>query len=126
MISPEIRQSVQTLHQQGLAVREISRLLKLSRNTIRRILRMPVLADAREPACPAPVRLWLPAAFARVRGATGSAFRRCCRRNWASIPATARSPDGSAKPVCARRPGARASMSLRRARRCSTIPRPIA
>ena len=50
MISPEIRQSVQTLHQQGLAVREISRLLKLSRNTIRRILRMPVLADAREPA----------------------------------------------------------------------------
>jgi hypothetical protein len=68
MISPEIRQSVQTLHQQGLAVREISRLLKRSRNTIRRILRSPVLADAREPACPAPVLLWLPAAFARVRG----------------------------------------------------------
>ncbi|MBP6709540.1 MAG: helix-turn-helix domain-containing protein, partial [Hyphomonadaceae bacterium] len=59
---------MQTLHQQGLAVREISRLLKLSRNTIRRILRMPVFADAREPACPAPVRLWLPAAFARGRG----------------------------------------------------------
>ena len=68
MISKEIRQSVQTLHQQGLAIREISRLLSLSRNAIRRILRSPVLAAAREPACPAPVRLWLPAAFARVRG----------------------------------------------------------
>jgi hypothetical protein len=68
MISKEIRQSVQTLHQQGLAIREISRLLSLSRHTIRRILRSPVLAAAREPACPAPVRLWLPAAFARVRG----------------------------------------------------------
>ena len=68
MISPEIRQSVQTLHQQGLAVREISRLLKLSRNTIRRLLRSPVLADARVPACPAPVLLWLPPAFERVRG----------------------------------------------------------
>ena len=43
MISPEIRQSVQTLHQQGLAIREISRLLKLSRNTIRRILRPSVI-----------------------------------------------------------------------------------
>jgi len=68
MISKEIRQSVQTLHPQGLAIREISRLLSLSRNAIRRILRSPVLAAAREPACPAPVRLWLPAAFARVRG----------------------------------------------------------
>lgn len=68
MISIEIRQSVQTLHQQGLAVREISRLLKLSRNTIRRLLRSPVLADARVPACPAPVLLWLPPAFERVRG----------------------------------------------------------
>ncbi len=68
MISIEIRQSVQTLHQQGLAVREISRLLKLSRNTVRRLLRLPVLADARVPACPAPVLLWLPPAFERVRG----------------------------------------------------------
>jgi transposase len=68
MISIEIRQSVQTLHQQGLAVREISRLLKRSRNTIRRLLRSPVLADARVPACPAPVLLWLPPAFERVRG----------------------------------------------------------
>jgi hypothetical protein len=42
--------------------------LKLSRNTIRRLLRSPVLADARVPACPAPVLLWLPPAFERVRG----------------------------------------------------------
>ncbi len=68
MISIAMRQSVQTLHQQGLAVRAISRLLNLSRNTIRRILRSPVLAEARVPACPAPVLLWLPPAFERVRG----------------------------------------------------------
>lgn len=42
--------------------------MKLSRNTIRRLLRLPVLADARVPACPAPVLLWLPPAFERVRG----------------------------------------------------------
>ena len=42
--------------------------MKLSRNTIRRLLRSPVLADARVPACPAPVLLWLPPAFERVRG----------------------------------------------------------
>lgn len=42
--------------------------MKLSRNTVRRLLRLPVLADARVPACPAPVLLWLPPAFERVRG----------------------------------------------------------
>ncbi len=42
--------------------------MKLSRNTIRRVLRSPEFADARAPACPAPVLLWLPPAFERVRG----------------------------------------------------------
>ena len=74
MKSPEIRQAVQTLHQQGLALREISRLLKLSRNTLRRILRSPAASPAGTPAaggapnCPAPVLLWLPSAFERARG----------------------------------------------------------
>ena len=70
MKSPEIRQAVQTLHQQGLALREISRLLKLSRNTLRRILRSPAASPAAggAPSCPAPVRLWLPSAFERARG----------------------------------------------------------
>jgi transposase len=39
MITPEIRSVVRTLAAQGQPLREISRLLKLSRNTVRRILR---------------------------------------------------------------------------------------
>ena len=49
--------------------------MKLSRNTLRRILRSPAAsppdaraAGAREASCPAPVRLWLPSAFERARG----------------------------------------------------------
>lgn len=67
---PEIRQSVQTLHQQGLAVREISRLLKLSRHTVRRLLQLPADSPTGAPqeGCPAPVLLWLVPAFERARG----------------------------------------------------------
>ncbi|MDH3209807.1 MAG: helix-turn-helix domain-containing protein [Burkholderiaceae bacterium] len=43
----EICTSVHTLKQQGTSLREISRLLGLSRNTVRRILRQPVSAAAR-------------------------------------------------------------------------------
>ena len=43
----EIRNSVMTLHQQGTSLREMSRLLGLSRNTVRRILREPAVAAAR-------------------------------------------------------------------------------
>jgi predicted transcriptional regulator len=39
MITVEIRSVVRTLAAQGRPLREISRLLKLSRNTVRRILR---------------------------------------------------------------------------------------
>jgi hypothetical protein len=65
-----MRQSVQTLHRQGLAVREISRLLKLSRNTVRRLVQLPAdsPADAPSEGCPAPVLLWLVPAFERARG----------------------------------------------------------
>ncbi|CAN7733634.1 helix-turn-helix domain-containing protein [Paraburkholderia hospita] len=39
MIAPEIGQSVRTLQAHGHSVREISRLLRLSRNTVLRVLR---------------------------------------------------------------------------------------
>jgi len=39
MILSEIRDSVRVLKAQGYSLRKISRLLKLSRNTVRRILR---------------------------------------------------------------------------------------
>lgn len=39
MISLPLRDAVNTLHQQGKSLREISRILELSRNTVRRILR---------------------------------------------------------------------------------------
>lgn len=41
MISPEIRQAILTLQEKGLGLREISRVLKVSRNTVRRALREP-------------------------------------------------------------------------------------
>ena len=43
----EIRNAVLTLQQQGTGLREISRLLGLSRNTVRRILREPAVRAAR-------------------------------------------------------------------------------
>jgi lambda repressor-like predicted transcriptional regulator len=42
MISLPLRDAVNTLHQQGKSLREISRILELSRNTVRRILRPDV------------------------------------------------------------------------------------
>lgn len=41
MIPAEIRQAILALSRQGRAVREISRILKVSRNTARRALRDP-------------------------------------------------------------------------------------
>ena len=41
MIPYEIRQAILTLKAQGQPVREISRILKVSRNTVRRVLREP-------------------------------------------------------------------------------------
>jgi Homeodomain-like domain len=46
MIPTEIRSSVHVLKAQGQTLREISRLLKLSRNTVRRILRDGAAAAA--------------------------------------------------------------------------------
>src|SRR5258707_14738876 len=64
--STEIRNSVRVLKAQGQTLREISRLLKLSRNAVRRILREREVAGV--PPCPAPTLAKLDDAFARAGG----------------------------------------------------------
>ena len=39
MKTPETRQTILTLHQQGVKIRQISRILNISRNTVKRVLR---------------------------------------------------------------------------------------
>ena len=68
MIPAEIRNAVRTLQAQGQTLREISRLLKLSRNTVRRILRAPERQAAEAPPCDAQTLSRLQAAFERARG----------------------------------------------------------
>jgi transposase len=66
MIATEIRNTVQVLKEQGRTLREISRLLKLSRNTARRILREP---DAMaSPPCKPQMQARLEDALARCGG----------------------------------------------------------
>lgn len=67
MIPPDIREAILPLHRQGTAVRAIGRLLGVSRNTVRRVLRgvpEPPAAQATESA------EWplIEAAFARCKG----------------------------------------------------------
>ena len=47
MIEPEKRKAIFLLHQEGMAVREISRRLSLGRNTVRRIIAQAGRAPAR-------------------------------------------------------------------------------
>jgi transposase len=70
MITPDIRQAIVVMHEKGLGLREISRTLKLSRNTIRRVLREPPpaatttsLSAAQQAALE-----WLPALYRRCKG----------------------------------------------------------
>jgi transposase len=56
------------LQAQGHSLREISRLLALSRNTVRRILRQPAGSVAETPPCDEATLGKLKAAFARARG----------------------------------------------------------
>ena len=71
MIAPEIRSSVRTLLAQGRSLREVSRMLQLSRNTVRRILRQPQpSAEARPPCEPQTLRwieAWASGNVVRVR-----------------------------------------------------------
>src|SRR5271168_3838629 len=69
MTPNEIRAAVRGLQMQGHGLREISRLLAMSRNTVRRILREPAGdADGEPPPCDEATLGRLKAAFARARG----------------------------------------------------------
>src|ERR1700735_3351639 len=68
MTPTEIRTAVRTLQAQGHSLREISRLLALSRNTVRRILRAPDGNVVETPPCDEATLGKLKAAFARARG----------------------------------------------------------
>jgi len=66
MIPIEIRNSVRVLKAQGRTLREISRVLKLSRSAVRRILRERDAVTA--PPCEPQMLARLEDAFVRVRG----------------------------------------------------------
>jgi transposase len=68
MIPTEIGNTVQTLRAQGHSLREISRLLALSRNTVRRILRQSGRGADEAAPCDEATLVKLKAAFARARG----------------------------------------------------------
>ena len=68
MTPAEIGNTVQTLRAQGHSLREISRLLALSRNTVRRILRQPDRAVDEATPCGEATLAKLKAAFERTRG----------------------------------------------------------
>jgi transposase len=68
MIPIEIRNGVKLLKRQGESLREISRLLKLSRNAVRRILREKEREQPPSPPCDAATLARLEEAFRRVRG----------------------------------------------------------
>ncbi|MBK7235090.1 MAG: helix-turn-helix domain-containing protein [Sterolibacteriaceae bacterium] len=67
MTPSPIRDAARTLQTQGLSLREISRALKLSRNTVRRILRAPLQAGD-EPAEHGLTLSYLQSAFERAQG----------------------------------------------------------
>ena len=64
----EIRNSVIALHKQRSSLREISRLLGLSRNTVRRILREPEVASAPQAALDEATQQRLKAVYERAQG----------------------------------------------------------
>jgi len=68
MIPIEIRNGVKLLRAQGQSLREISRLLKVSRNAVRRILREKDGERTLSPPCDAAVLARLEEAFKRARG----------------------------------------------------------
>ena len=68
MTPNQIRDAVHTLQTQGLSLHEISRALKLSRNTVRRIVRRPWPAAAQEPQSLGVTLAYLKSAFARAQG----------------------------------------------------------
>ena len=49
MIAPQIREAIVVLRAKGTAVRKIARLLKISRNTVRQVLRQPQEPEPAQP-----------------------------------------------------------------------------
>src|SRR5215467_2695763 len=68
MIPIEIRNGVKLLRTQGQSLREISRLLKLSRTAVRRILREKDGERGSSPPCDAATLARIEEAFRRARG----------------------------------------------------------
>ena len=68
MTPTEIRNAVCALQAQGHSLREISRSLALSRNTVRRILRQPNRTADEAAPCDEATLARLKTAFARARG----------------------------------------------------------
>ena len=70
MISPERRHAIVTLKDNGMALRDICRHLKVSRNTVRRVLRQPGEPITTRPAAPEQqlAIAQLPALYRRCRG----------------------------------------------------------
>ncbi len=65
MIPTTIREAVFTLHAQNRSIRDISRALNISRNTVRRLLRKKPVADE-SPSLPIPLSQ-LKSAFERAQ-----------------------------------------------------------
>ena len=68
MISYEIREAILALNEQGRAIREISRALKVSRNTVRRVLRQKPSQPHRAPAPDPALVQRLPELYRRCKG----------------------------------------------------------
>lgn len=121
MIGEEIRTAVRTLKAQGRTLREISRLLKLSRNTVRRILRAPDTSAAEAAPCDAQTLALLETCFERARG-NGVRVRELLAQehglelSYSTLTRWVREA-GLRAPVRA----ARANTTSRPARRCSMI-----
>ena len=124
MTPAEIRNAVRALQAKGHSLREISRSLALSRNTVRRILRQPDRTADEAAPCDEATLVRLKAAFERARGNgvrvqelladDGLQVRYSTLTRWAG------------RRACAVRRGAPANTTSRPGRRCSTTPRRIA
>jgi len=68
MIAPEIRQAIVALRAKGTAVRKIARLLKISRNTVRQVLRQRQDPEPAQPQIPPHLLPLLEESFARCEG----------------------------------------------------------
>ena len=68
MIAPQIREAIVVLRAKGTAVRKIARLLKISRNTVRQVLRQPQEPEPAQPQIPPHLLPLLEESFARCEG----------------------------------------------------------